>query len=153
MRSSGYCCTLESVPLPKCRALWLLPLGPATNLNFLILIYPNTKQRACPAATSALSIVSQFRSSEPLRLPASVDAQPGKTRHRPPAVPGIVLIPLSGTLSALQVPSSPPSTAASCIGCSGHLPHPSGGRWRCRGSFYVTNAAFVCPDPVLLISE
>jgi hypothetical protein len=150
VRPSGYCCTLEAYPCPNAEPLWLLPPGPATNHNFLILIYPNTKQRACPAATSALSIVSQFHSSEPLRLPASVDAQPEKTRHRSPAVPGTVL---SGTLSALQIPSSPPSTAASCIGCSGLLPHPSGGRWRCRGSFYVTNAPFVCLDPVLLISE
>ena len=141
---------LKAYPCPNAEPSGsFLPVLPQTH-NFLILIYPNTKQRACPAATSALSIVSQFRSSEPLRLPASVDAQPEKTRHRSPAVPGTVL---SGTLSALQIPSSPPSTAASCIGCSGLLPHPSGGRWCCQGSFYVNNAPFVCLDPVLLISE
>jgi hypothetical protein len=101
--------------------------GPATNHNFLILIYPNTKQRARPTATSASPQFRSFVLPKPPQLPASV-RRPAREDETSTSgfVPDTVLIALSGTLSAFQIPSLPPPTAASCTRCSGFVPHPSG---------------------------
>jgi hypothetical protein len=105
---------------------WLLPpVPPQTTTSSSLLILIRSKSLPCCDFGPLYSFgVSFFQAS----TTSCVYGRPARKDETSTfgLVPGTVLTTLCGTLSAFQIPSSPPSTPASCIGCSGLVPHPFG---------------------------